>query len=101
MQVQGVIGISGAQYIQRFGHAGFAPLAVALGAQQVLVLDDVRPVELAGVVHARHDLATAGERRSASGFVGARRDTENDQPTGQPRRAVLAFQLSVAFKKRW
>ena len=73
MQVQGVIGIAGAQYIQRFRHAGFTPLAVALGAQQVFVLDDIRPVELAGVVNTQHDLAAAGERRQCfQGLLGQR-----------------------------
>ena len=59
VQVEGVVGIAGAEYVQGVGHACLAPLAIAAGAEQVFVLNDIRPVVLAGVVHAEHDLTAA------------------------------------------
>ena len=77
--------------VRQRGEVTFA--VVELTAQQLFVLDDVRPVMLAGVLHQHQDLAVAAERRQGfQRLLGQGADAENDQPARQARRRPVLLQ---------
>ncbi len=95
-----ITGVANAEHVEPFGHAGLAPLSVALGAEQVLVFDDVGPVVLAGVVHAQHHLAAAGD--GGQGFqrlLGQRGDAEHHHTPRQAGGAFAAVKLTCGGEK--
>ena len=77
--------------VRQGGEVTFA--VVQLTAQQLFVLDDVRPVMLAGVLHQHQDLAVAAERRQGfQRLLGQGADTEDDQSARQARRRSVLLQ---------
>ena len=86
--------------VQGLWRAGAALLAPTLGAQQVLMLDDIGPVMAAGVVHAQQHLADPGNRRQRlQRLTRQGGDAEHDDPARQSGWALACGQLAAGVEK--
>lgn len=77
-----------------FRQGGQMPFAMLqLPAQQMPVLDDIRPVMAAGILYQHQDLTMAAEgRQCLQSLLRQGADTENHQPARQPRRTLAVAQ---------